>query len=504
MATRANKLERAEREAKLAELRLRTRVDTLRYEALSTSFPNSTRPRIRPGPRPSGGSGQSHRDATSRGNLRKDCQDAYRNNPIAQAVVDRKVELVVGAGPVLQVQSEDDDFNAEAERLFGVWASACDITGQHTLTDLLEQAVAAWYTDGRHAWLKVRSPEGDGVLQAIEDERLRNPAGKIDDERCAAGVEMDAVGRPLRYHVAEWSRQGTYPETRTLAYEPVYVVYLKSPRCRTSNVVAPEPVLASVLDWLELIDETVESTVIAYRVATLLSLVRTSDNPQDAQAALLAGLSNDEYNSGADSGDPSEIELQPGMMLDMKTGGTISQVVPQHPATHADKFAWMLVQLIAARAALPIDLTHFIMDRNWSGTRSRMAVAWRGVQAEQRGLCRALRDVSRWKVAEWINDGRLWPAAGWDRCAWVPAPMPMLDPAMELKTRREAIDARLMDYQQAMEETGGRDWYEMESRLAKQVARLRADGIEPVVAGNPVGAQVGDVTAQGTPENVGG
>lgn len=513
MASRPTKLEIAERNAKVARLRFETRADEIRLKALAGSFPNARRSRTRVGSRPLSGSGQAHRDKASREALRRECQLLYRHNPIAQSLIDTQAELVIGDGPQLSVLTKDEAFNLEAQQRFAAWAQTADLTGLATLEDVLGQVLTAWHTDGRVMLLKVRGgqEQNGGRLQVIEDERIINPSGTQDTETLIAGVELGPTGGIARVHVADWGPTGTYikPDPRPIAaglffYEP-------NPLVRVPGVLAPEATLQSVINELELIDDSVEATAIAYRIATFFGAIQYSEDPQAEQAALIQGLGTNDYNSGAGSGDPSEMELQAGMLWHLKTGGKVEQIKPEHPVTHLDRYVWLVVQLVGARIGMPIDLSHFVNDASFSATRSRLAIGWRRLATVRRRMRRLLTGISRWKVAEWIASGELPEVEGWDRHEWKMAPMPMLDPAVEIKTRREAIDAMLMDYQTASDELGLGDWKATVRTRADQEQLLRANGLEvvrvgaaaPSGGGGTGGTAPGDTGTDGQPLNTG-
>lgn len=504
---RRTSLEIAREKAEIARLRREAAVDAAlagRAKALSGSFHNASRTRLRAGPPPRGGSAQAHRDKWSREKLRRECQSVYRNNPVAQAMVECACELLVGDGPQLAVLTADEGFNREAQAMFAAWAERCDASGRYGLADLMAHGVAGWHTEGRRLLVKVDAGAG-GVLQEIEDERVGNPEGRPDDETRKAGVEIDpATGRPRRYHIAEWRGDGSATDNVYRAVDARYVIELASPRTMDPQVYAPEPALASVLTELELLDESIESTAIAYRIATLFGVVTSTDDPQAMQASLIAGMGGDgEYTTTPATGDPGEYELQPGLAWHMGANGKAWQVEPKHPTTGVDRYAWMMAQVVAARLGLPIDLTHFVMDGNFAATRSRLAMAWRRLSSSRRRLRWALAQISRWKMEEWITDGQLPEIDGWDRHEWKLAPMPTLDLAAEIKTRRDAIDGGLMDFQTASDELGYGDWPATVRSLAEQHAMLADAGVPIVRQGAPAGTQPGDTTPGGEPQNTG-
>lgn len=474
-----------------------------RGQTLANSFHDASRGRLHTGTRPMGGSAQAHRDGWARDKLRRECQEAYRNNPIAQAIVDRIGDILIGDGPRLAVLTDDETFNKEAQRRFDDWSMACDVTGRYSLADLCLHLVSAWHTDGRLLLLKTKA----GLLQEIEDERVVNPNGTADTATCKGGVRIDEAGRPVGYHVRQWRPDGSTAGYTTTEIGAAFVIDAGNPRSREPALYSPEPALFSVLNELKLIDESVEATAAAYRIATLLSAIITTEHPGDMMESMIAASQASDYTTTPASGDPAELELQPGMIQYAPSGTTVSQVKPEHPGTNVDRFAWMVVQLVAARLGCSIDLTHYVMDGNFASTRARMAVTWRAQAAARRTLTRVLTEVSRWKIAGWIAQKKLPEVEGWDRHEWQLAAMPQLDFGAEVKSVRDALDGGLLDYATASERLGLGDWHATMTSRREQEAVLAEAGVAIVrpgagSVGGP-GTQPGDVGDDGQPLNTG-
>jgi capsid protein len=504
---RRTPLEAAETRARIAQLRRDAEVADLvsmRAKALSSSFTDAKRTRLRPGSLPPAGSGQAHRDRWTREKLRRECQQLLRNNPIAIALVERVCDLVVGDGPRLACLSGDEAWNEEAQRLFAEWSEEAEITGRHSLADCFGNALTACHTDGRLLWIKA-SDGGEGRLQEIEDERIGRPTAGSDTDTLKGGVEINAAGRPTKYWITEWRGDGANTTTEARGIDARFVIELANPRVRMPGVYAPEPILSSVIHELELLDDSVESTALAYRIATMLAMVIKTANPADTLSAFVAASGADgDYTTTPASGDPTEFEWQPGSTLHLAPGEEAGQITPEHPATGVDKYAWMMVQIVGARLGVPVDLSHFVMDGNYSATRARLAVAWRAQAATRRMIGRAFRKVARWKLTEWVNKGVLPEVEGWDRFECKLAPMLLLDPKAEIETRLAAIDGLLLDYQTASDELGLGDWAGTVRSRDKQRELLAAAGLEAVRPGAPKGTPPGALGTDGQPVNTGG
>lgn len=129
----------------------------------------------------------------------------YANNPIYHGVVNTYALHVVGKmGPTLQVTSDDADFNAAVEEAWRKVFAMPDPNGRLSGPAGLKVLVKHLLVAGSSLCV-FKQTRRDGVVkfgwQTIHPRRLRNPAGKSGDPLLQMGVEFDAEGRRLAYHI---------------------------------------------------------------------------------------------------------------------------------------------------------------------------------------------------------------------------------------------------------------------------------------------------------------
>lgn len=502
MATLLERAENAEMRARIARARAEERAAAVRTAtadaiirsgpaAFAGSFGALGRDRFRAGPRPVGGSAFGHRDQRSREEMRRDCQEALRVNPVAQTIVDSLADLIVGDGPAVRVVCDDKAWREDAQAALDTWLDACDAGGLATLADLLETCVHACCTDGRVMLLMT----DEGFVQTVEDERVVNPNGAADTIGMAAGVRMDSVGRVLHYSVADWDDRGAFVRRgNEREVRPEDALVVRSPLCRAPNVVAPEPALASVLPLLSQLWRAIGTTVRAYEVATLFGAIASSDNPNAEQEAirdaLAAGVGG---ASGPNPTDPDEVEMRSGQVWFRRNTGSVTQLRPEHPKTGIDQFAWMLVGMVAARLGLPLDETFFTFDRNWSASRSRLSIAWRKLGRWRRMATLVSATLAEYRL-RWLiaREAIAKPGTAWGVTVRL-APMPHLDPEREVEVARKRREALFASQQEVMDDLGEGDFNETVRRIASEEQTLGSLGIvRPVPQGAAAPGETAD------------
>ena len=145
-------------------------------------------------------------------------RELLQNEPWAQGAVDRKLDMVVGAGwrPLIKpdhevlgiTEQEGQALGASIERAYRLWGDdpLCRCDAEETLSaswllhlQVMEQEVTG---DGLSV-LRWKDQPGWGfrtAIQVLDSDRLSNPDGRPDDETLVGGVEKDAYGASRAFH----------------------------------------------------------------------------------------------------------------------------------------------------------------------------------------------------------------------------------------------------------------------------------------------------------------
>lgn len=426
------------------------------------------RTRLRAGQtQPQGGSAQSHLDYTTRGIQRKECQNLERNNLIARACVSRWVDFAVGDGPVVRWTTKNAGWNAMAADMFQQWMEGDDpdelgnpnITGLTTFIDDLREIARAWQVDGDISAVKVKDSAGRGCIQLIEAERLSNPkslateAYAIDGGNIVGGVEFAGNGSFSKIHVSQWDRTATNTTMITKPIDGESVWFLPNPARFRAGQVRGEPGLQAGLRMFELLNNYFEDTAVAATIATYFSVIFQSQSPAEMQG-IMSGMTPDQPTRD-NTNQPEEVMLGPGMIGYAKPGEVPVQMKPEQPTTNFKDFMHAGIQIIGADLGLPLAILLYLSEQmSFSNLRGTLAMAGRGFDHARSVLARFVRMVARWKVQEWIAQGKLPTNEAYTKVSVVFPPMPVVDLQMEVDAYATAVEKNLMTQGQAIELLG--------------------------------------------------
>lgn len=149
---------------------------------------------------------------TSLVDRRTKSRELYRDDSIG-GVIDQDLDHVIGKGWCLQSKADPIDtapevteaFRHQVENVLKVWSMSADRTGLQSLWMLTRLMWRTYRVDGEcFAVLSAKSRPGVPIplcIEIIDAERVDTPPGRVNDERVRMGVEYDASGDVIAYHV---------------------------------------------------------------------------------------------------------------------------------------------------------------------------------------------------------------------------------------------------------------------------------------------------------------
>jgi capsid protein len=476
-----------------------------------------------------GGAAFTHLTQADADAIRNDCNAAARDNPIARAFVKRSQDFTVGDGPIIKATTSNPDWNAAHDRLMLAFAAGDLVVseagrgdeGRETrgrevavpvepmgrdLASVLRLVDKAWKTDGDILIIDRDLAKDGAMLQLVEAARVRKlnerfsggrkPAGQND---IVAGVEINSIGKPIKYHVTSWGQGGTsvnYGDTVPVDAAACDLVI--NPVDDTAGMVRGEPGLQAVLGLLERIDAFVDKTLLAAEIATLFSLIVTHPQPAQFQQAMVTAADAAEDREPENA--TKQVDMQPGGMLTLPVGATATQVSPEHPSTNFKDFVHTLIMLAAADGAgLPMAATHLEAGGlSWSNIKALLAMGYRSIEVKQDRLRRIVRRLRRRVVMELIERGALPPVpvgedgrSEIDKLDVIFPNAPVLDFASESKGYSDAVQGGLMTSDEATQRLGTGTAESVTRALATEQALRRQLGVVTVAvpgAGQMTGA----------------
>lgn len=204
-------------------------------------------------------------------------------NEIAHTILNKFKIWVIGSGLSLKsapsyevlkafdIDIKEEDFNERTERLFEVWSKSnmSDYTGMNNLNFISSEAFKNAKIGG-DVLTVLRLIDGIVKVEIIDGAHVQSPSYGSDwypqvlpnGVRLINGVEIDATGKHIAYHVRCSSNSGSYKYERIPAYNNGFkVAYLVYGRRHRLNNVRGIPLITSSLETLAKIDRYREAMV---------------------------------------------------------------------------------------------------------------------------------------------------------------------------------------------------------------------------------------------------
>ncbi len=327
-------------------------------------------------------------------------RDALRNHLIARAAVMRMRTCVVGTGLVCRAQVDYDvlglteeqgeQLNSELDRIWELYAEdprECDAEASLNHYQLQALVLTSALVSG-DVFITTPDAERPGCLfstrlQLIEAERVSNPGCTLDTARLIDGVEFDALGAPVAYHICTGYPQETVPGAPMNTWQRVPVFGEQTGRRRVMQVLADKerpgqkrgaPWLAPVLEPLQKLERYSSAELMAAVISAMLTVFIKKNDNFDAQNLALAALGSE--GPGGD-GPGADIRLGEGAIVDLATGEEPVLVNPARPNAQFDPFFMAVIKQIGAALELPAEEILLYYESSYSAARAAMLQAWR-------------------------------------------------------------------------------------------------------------------------------
>lgn len=437
--------------------------------------------------------------------LRDRSRDLVRNYALACGAINTPVTNVVGTGlkphasidrEALNLTDEQaDTWEREAEREFRLWADSqdCDISRTLNFAGIQELVFRSCLESGDVFVSLPQKPRPGSPfktrLQVIEGDRVCNADNKADTETLVAGVEKDADGAPVAYHVMkqhpgnllrgakrDWERLPAFGD-KTGRRTVIHLYRMLRPG-QTRGV----PYLAPVIETLKQLSRYTEAEIMAAVVSGMLTVFVTSDSGQGALTGMgAAGQVGTQATTAASTG----LELGNGAVLGLLPGEKIETVDPNRPNTAYDPFMLSLLRWVGVALELPFEILVKHFTASYSAARAALLEAWRFFSNRRAWLASCFCQVC-WEtiITESIAAGRL-SAPGffadarirkaWLGCEWTGDSPGQINPKDEI----EAAALRMKEGVTTLAEetaalTGG-DWERKHPQQVKE-RRMRKEG----------------------------
>lgn len=418
----------------------------------------------------------------ARGPLARRARYLAGSNPLAASGVEAWVSALVGTGIKPQSSHPNQPVRSALNLSFENWTDDADADGLTDFYGLQAIMVRRMVVDGESFAvlgtsddrLRIRLIDADQV-----DPSLNRELG--DSRRIVQGVEFDAAGRRVAYHILP-ERPGMpfahlpLNATRVLAEDVVHLFRPEVPG-QVRGISWFAPVMLRIAD----LDSWRDSQLVRQRVAAALAGFVTNSGGTGAPfegeqtgAALIGGL-------------------EPGTIKFLDPGQDIKFSTPADIGAEVIDFARITEREISVGLGVPpAVMTGDHTQINYSSIRASMVEWRRRVEATQHGVVsfQLIRPVwRRWATLE-VLSGRI--------TGTVAAALPMkaitpkqqwVDPAKDVKAELDAISGGLMSRRESVA-SRGLDIEALDAEIAADKARADALGLVFTAKPKPTAAEL--------------
>lgn len=444
--------------------------------------------------------------------LRAYSRDLARTSALAGGAINTVVTNVVGTGLAMQ-PAPDAEFlglDEDAAKAWGdatsrewkLWAESpdCDITRAQNFYGLQSLVFRSVLESGDV--FVIPTMAGPGVpyklaLQVIEADRVCNPNWKADTETLVQGVEMDANGAPIAYHVASrhpgarnragmtWTR---IPAFNSAGRRNVLHIFERRRPGQTRGV----PYLASVIEPLKQLTRYSDAEISAAVISAAFAVFVKMD--AEAFGQLFDDTSGSTYIDTAlkqkwDGRVPVASMESPGKAINLLPGESIDAPALGRPNVNFDPFFMACAKQIGVGLELPVEVILKAFNSSYSASRAALLDAWRFFRGRRdfvaSYLCQPVMEfwleeavaLARIRAGGFFADPA-WRRA-WSAAVWTGDGPGSIDPMKEVDAAKERIAQGISTIAAESILFDGVDWEVKHRQRAREMTARKAAGLEP-------------------------
>lgn len=452
--------------------------------------------------------------------LRERSRDLYAGGgPMGRGAIERVVLNSVGPGLTLNCRisaetlgmSDDEaaEWERNVEREFGIWAESkdCDIGRQMNFYELQTLCFRSMLINGDAlVMMPVRPIKGvpyDLRVALVEGDRLCVPSPKPQGKIIDGGVELNAEGIPVAYHIANrhpLSEQSGQPR---LSYVSVPAFGARTGRRNILHILPLErigqhrgvPFLAPVVETLKQLGRYTDAELMAAVVGGMYAIFFEHKSKEGE-------IGEEEYASeeglGPVPGLPDNIDSMQGMygsIIDLPEDTTAKSLTPGRPNQAFDAFVMSLTRQIGGALGIPAELLFLHFTASYSASRGALLEAWKLFSYWRNwwaaNFCQPI--YFEW-LCEAVLKGRVQAPGFFDDpmraysyswAEWNGPTQGQLDPLSEVKAAEQRVLSGFSTRQRETAELTGGDWELNHRQRVKEERMRREDGINAVAPEDP-------------------
>ena len=407
-----------------------------------------------------------------------------RNVPLAKAVSWAYRADVIGSGINIEPSEESSRINEVLRRGFRDWADHAGVNGE-SLWDLQWTAAGELVAAGAPMWRVIIDPDlaENGQppvrIQPLEVEWLsEHPAGKIPkSHRFVLGVEYDAKGRKVAYHISDPDTRGgvnddiTVERVPDLAFGDGQGIVHAFPQQR-ANQTHGEPIIAPVIERFLQANDLIRNELNASRVCSNLTVGITSD-----PSSIPFGDEDETDDPNGTGGTPVQ-SVPLGSMFRFLPGEDVKVIKNDRPTQNINNFLNIILGDISGATGVSQRWLNRNMDgSNYSRDRMDQLLTKRVMERIKRCLGHHFAGRIYEAVAPWIllASGNARPEGGF-AYELRPDQPEYIDPDKDAKAILHQLDGGLITYGEALA-MRGKDMDTVIEKRVEERRRLRAAGL---------------------------
>lgn len=274
------------------------------------------------------------------GTLRARCAHEIANNPTLEGVLNTHCTDVIGPrGPKLQVQSSKKTYNEKLERIWRDWFKRPEITGKLTGAAMMQLWWRGLWGNGAYLAQIVTDKTADGPvkmrLKLVPVRRLATPIASVADASIVLGVERDANGKPVAYHIAPAadSLGGWTGKSRRIEAKHIIHEFCTLEEEQVDGVPWLAVALKNIADTRDYDDQVLD----AARIAAAYSVMMEATGPDVEFQAV-----------------NEEIDIEPGVIRHAVPGWKANGLTPPQPSTQYKDYHDELLRNFGRAVCMPL------------------------------------------------------------------------------------------------------------------------------------------------------
>ena len=310
--------------------------------------------------------------------LRNRSNDLYRNNALANGVIDTNTINIIGSGLVQNCdidheflgidEDEAEIWEKDTERKFKLWAESkeCDTYRTSNFYDLQAVAFHSMLVGGDvlalFPYIKRSLPYGL-TIKLLEADHLSNPKDAKDSETIAGGVEVDKHQAPSFYHLLEQHPGGNAKKKKWVKV-PAFSKNKRRNLLHLFRVIRPGqkrgvPELAPIIEILKQINNYIDAEMTAAVVSAMFTVF----------------IEDEEGEALGD--DTKDYSLGNGSVVGLDAGQKVHFANPSRPNSNFDQFLKSLSLQISAATQIPYEVLMKHFTASYSASRGALNEAWK-------------------------------------------------------------------------------------------------------------------------------